>query len=95
MKLKEIVEDIANIDEDAIIFQEDINDVDSNAILYFAEEEEEQIGLVKQENGITYHYLLEVFLAKEFLDDWIASLPYSPTTEEKVKRLQKYAVNDA
>ncbi len=45
--------------------------------------------------GRKYYYLLEVFLAKEFVDDWVASLDYEPTKEEKAKRLYNYAINDA
>jgi hypothetical protein len=40
-------------------------------------------------------YFLEVFLAKEFLDDWISNLTNKPTAEEKCARLIQYAINDA
>jgi hypothetical protein len=91
--LKDLIENIANTDDDAIIFQEDLNDLDSSILLYLPDEDD--TGLVKEENGIIYHYLIEVFLAKEFLNDWLSSLSYIPPSEEMAKRLQEYAINDA
>jgi hypothetical protein len=36
-----------------------------------------------------------VFLAKEFISDWIDSLDYSPSQEDVAKRLYEYGINDA
>lgn len=47
------------------------------------------------QDGKTYHYLLEVFIAAEVLEDWSESLGYKPTLEESAKRLYDYAINDA
>ena len=92
MKLIDLVNSIGSIDEEAIIFQEDRENFESDIILSFLEEGDEA---VKFENGKKYYYLLEVFLAKEFIEDWVASLDYAPTTEQIAKRLHDYAVNDA
>jgi hypothetical protein len=92
MKLVDIVNTIDNIDEESIIFQEDRENFDSDVILSFAEEGDEG---VKEEEGKKYFYLIEVFLAKEFIDDWVASLNYKPTANEIAKRLYDYAINDA
>ena len=40
-------------------------------------------------------YFLEVFLAREFLEGWVASLKSKPTPQEKCSRLIQYAVADA
>lgn len=92
MKLVYIIENIETINEDLIIFQEDENDSSSDVIL--ANVEIYDNGL-KNENGKIYHYLLEVFLAKEFIADWIQSLPYVPTPNDIAIRLHYYARNDA
>ncbi|SDD43761.1 hypothetical protein [Niabella drilacis] len=92
MKLTDLIKDIENIDEEAIIFQEDRENPNSDIILSFAEEGDEG---VKEVEGRKYYYLIEVFLAKEFVEDWAASLGHEPTLEEKVKRLYDYAINDA
>ena len=92
MKLADLINDIENIDQEAIIFQEDRENPDSDIVISFAEEGD---GGIKEEEGRKYYYLIEVFLAKEFLEDWEASLDYRPTLEQKAKRLYDYAINDA
>jgi len=92
MKLTDLVLEIEGLDEDAIIFQEDINNYESDIILSYSEDGD---GGIKTENGRKYYYLLEVFLAKEFVNDWLSSLSHVPTTNEIAKRLYEYAVNDA
>ena len=92
MKLVDLVNTINSVDEESIIFQEDRDFFDSNIILSFAEEGD---GGIKQKEGRKYYYLIEVFLAKEFIDDWTASLDYKPAADEIAKRLYDYAINDA
>jgi hypothetical protein len=92
MKLINLVKNLENVDQEAIIFQENRENPNSDIILSFAEKGDEG---VKQEAGRKYYYLIEVFLAKEFIDDWEASLDYKPTLEETAKQLYDYAINDA
>jgi hypothetical protein len=92
MKLIDLIRNIENIDDDAIIFQEDKEDLNSDIILSHAEEGD---GGVKQDKGRLYFYLIEVFLVKEFIEDWIEGLGYRPKDEEIAKRLYEYAINDA
>ncbi len=92
MKLIDFIKHIEYIDQEAIIFQEDRGNPNSDIILFFATESDEEII---EEDGRKYYYLIEVFLAKEFVDDWQASLDYEPSVEEKAKRLYDYAINDA
>lgn len=92
MKLIDLIKDIDNVDEEAIIFQEDIENPNSDIMLSYAEDGDEGI---KEENGRKFYYLIEVFLAKEFLEDWEASLNHKPTTREMAKQLYDYAINDA
>ena len=91
MKLVDLVKNIGNVDEELIIFQENKEDSDSNIVLSRGEEADNGI---KVENGTKYYYLIEVFLAKEFIDDWVQSLGFSPIENEIAKRLYDYAIND-
>jgi hypothetical protein len=56
MKIVDLVNNIDNVDEESIIFQEDTEDFDSNIILSFAEEGD---GGEKEEGGRKYHYLIQ------------------------------------
>ncbi|KMQ64582.1 hypothetical protein ACM46_10010 [Chryseobacterium angstadtii] len=90
--LIDLVNKIDEVDEDSIIFLKDIDNYKSDIVLAYPEDGDNGI---KEIGGIKYHYLLEVFLAKEFVSDWIASLGYSPSQEEIAKRLYEYGINDA
>lgn len=92
MKLVDLIGNLNNVDEDLIIFQENKADFNSDIILASAQEGDEG---KKVENGKEYFYLLEVFLAKEFVEDWVNSLSYKPTNEEIARRLHAYAIYDA
>jgi hypothetical protein len=92
MKLVDLVKDLENIEEDTIIFLEDKGNYNSDILLSYEEEGDEG---VKENDGKKYYYLIEVFLIKEFMEDWAASLGYKPSIDDKAKRLYEYAINDA
>ncbi|WP_295230295.1 hypothetical protein [uncultured Chryseobacterium sp.] len=92
MTLIDLINTINDVDEDSIIFLKDINDYKSDLILSYPEDGDNGI---KEEHGTKYYYLIEVFLAKEFISDWIDSLDYQPSAEEIAKRLHEYGINDA
>jgi len=92
MKLIDLFKNIESIDEEAIIFIENREHSDSDIILSFAKEGD---AAIKEEGGRKYYYLIEVFLAKEFVEDWEGNLGFKPTLEETAKRLYDYATNDA
>jgi len=92
MKLTDVIKEIENIDEEAIIFKENRENPNSDIILSFAPDGDQGIKEVERKK---YYYLIEVFLAKEFVDDWEASLNYKPSIDEKSKRVYEYATNDA
>jgi hypothetical protein len=90
MKLVDIVEERDNEKEDLIIFQEDLNDYNSDVVLV------KEVGSNNVVvDGKIYHYLIEMFLAIEFIEDWIQSLDYSPKQDSIAKKLHEYAINDA
>ena len=92
MKLIEIIRDLESFDNEGIIC----------AVKPWAENSE---AIVVVESGarrcpaeaadLGMEYLLEVFVAREFLDGWVASLDTRPTLQEKCARLIQYAINDA
>lgn len=92
MKLLNFVQNFQDIDEGLIIFIEDLNNPNSDIILEYPPES--QSGSIFKE-GKEYHYLLEVFLAVEFISDWTNSLTTKPSNEEVAQRLFEYAINDA
>ncbi|RMZ60050.1 hypothetical protein D1632_10690 [Chryseobacterium nematophagum] len=92
MNLIDFVSNINEIDEDLIISLKDMNDFKSDMILSYPEEDDTG---VKIENSMSYHYLLEVFLAKEFVSDWVESLDHLPSNEDIAKRLYEYGINNA
>lgn len=92
MKLLDIINQLKEINPDLIIFLEEENNIDSNIILLDSEESD---TIERIYNGKTYYYLIEIFLANEFIDDWRSSLKYKPSAEETVRRLYEFAINDA
>ncbi len=80
------------MDDDLIVFQKDKIDIDSDLLLVPADDGNKG---PKRRNGTNYVYLIEIFLAKEFLEDWMQSLDYSPDARETAERLFEYAIYDA
>ena len=87
MKLLEVVKDIGHLNPDLTIYVQQPWKVDSEAILA----EETDGGEVP--NGM--EYFIEVFVAKDFLEDWINSKNIQPSIEDQCSRLIHYAQNDA
>ena len=49
----------------------------------------------REASDLGLEYFLEVFIASDFLEDWMADLQANPSAEQKCARLIAYAVNDA
>jgi len=92
MKLIDLVKNIQSIDQESVIFQEHLENVNADIIISHAEEGDEG---VKEYAGKKYYYLIEVFLAKDFIEDWLTNLDYIPSQEAIAQRLHEYAVKDA
>lgn len=92
MNLLELVRTLSTQNDEAVIYIEDPNDKNSEIIL-IAEAEESTEPIVIGDK--TYYYLIEVFLAKEFIEDWLLTLEGKPTDIQIVDRLHQYVVNDA
>jgi hypothetical protein len=87
------IKEIDDIDEDLVIFQKDKLSIESELALLAREENGGTVKTVK--NGIEYFYLLEIFIAKEFIEGWIESMNKKPSDKEIAERLFAYAINDA
>ena len=91
VKLIEIVGDLASFDGENTIYAFEPWTPDCDAIVTSAPESK----MPQSGERLQMKYFLEVFIARDFLDDWTASLENSPTLREKCARLIHYAVYDA
>ncbi|BAU55480.1 hypothetical protein [Mucilaginibacter gotjawali] len=92
MTLEDFVNVIDDVDEDMIIFQKDNLSIGAEVALF---DGEDNVNGVLIKNGVRYVYLLEVFIAKEFINDYVNSLAVKPGSAEIALRLFQYAINDA
>jgi hypothetical protein len=92
MTLEDLVENINHADGNLVIFQMGELNINSEvALLQIPEEESFEIV----RNGVKYIYLIEVFIAQEFISGWLSNLKEKPNTLEIAQRLFHYAINDA
>ncbi|QCR21729.1 hypothetical protein [Pontibacter sp. SGAir0037] len=92
MKLVELIKELEAIDDELVIYHADMKKYESDIILAYAEDDDNGVKVV---DGKSYSYLIEVFLAKEFVEDWVQSLRKNPTDDQIAKRLFKFGINDA
>ena len=92
MKLIDIVGGLASFDGENTIYASEPWTADCEAIVTSALKSKASPAVVERLN---MKYFLEVFIARDFLDDWTASLEEPPTLPEKCARLIDYAINDA
>jgi hypothetical protein len=52
-------------------------------------------GLPAEAERLDLNYFLEVFIARDSVDDWMARLDTQPALQQKYARLIEYAANDA
>jgi hypothetical protein len=52
-------------------------------------------GLPPEAKALGLSYFIEVAIARDFIEDWLSSLPSPATMSERCARLIQYAVNDA
>jgi|SRR5579883_591200 len=98
VKLIQLVERLDELDEEEIIFAREPWTEDSDAIVVLdpdsdAEPVPYQIPPEAAAAGMTY--FLEVFIAREVVEGWTASLDEKPTLAATCRRVIEYAINDA
>ena len=92
MKLLEAVLDLETLDEESTIYAAEPWAEGSTVVI---EREPANGGLPEEATKLGLKYFLEVFIARDFLEDWTANLGDEPSLSEKCKRLIYYAINDA
>jgi hypothetical protein len=92
MRLIEAIRDLNALDEQGTIYASEPWVENSEAIVA---REAESGELPAEAERLGLSYFLEVFIARNFVEDWIAGLSTQPTLEQKCARLIKYAVTDA
>lgn len=92
MTLLDAVKNLDNLDpENTIYAAEPWMETSISIVL----REPEDGGLPKDAEEQGLKYFLEVFIARDFLEDWISGLDKEPNLVEKCARLIQYAIKDA
>lgn len=92
MKLIELIPRINELDDELTIYAREPWQIDSEVILAL---EPEGGGLPQEAEKKKMKYFIEIFVASDFLNDWIQSLNNAPSDEERCRRLIHYAIHDA
>lgn len=92
MKLIDLVSSIDTLDENSTIYATSPWTVESDAIVAEESADANSSSVFEREGK---QYFLEVFIAREFLNDWEVGLDFVPTDEDRCNRLIQYAQNDA
>ncbi len=92
--IKTLLEVIKNLDsfakEDTIYACKPWNE-NSNALVLSESAAENFADELKKLNMV---YFLEVFIAQDFIEDWVENLTTERTDNQKCERLIEYAIND-
>lgn len=86
----EAIQSLDSLDVDSTIYAVEPWTASSNALVA-KEPKERGLPVAVQERGMKY--FLEVFIAREVLEDWVTDTV--PTVAEKCDRLMQYAITDA
>lgn len=92
MTLIEAVRDLGSFDRERTIYAALPWSMNS---LVIVEYEPLSGGLPKEAEELGLKYFIEVFIAFDFLEDWVKSCDATPSLKEKCDRLIQYAINDA
>ena len=92
MTLDEVAKNLDTLSDELVIFQKHAIDRHSEVIL---REPNDDDGLILTIGDDKYYYLIEIFIAKEALEGWLARLDHVPTDAETADRIFEYGNNDA
>lgn len=92
MKLEDFIKERNEIDDNLIIFQKDKLSIDSEIAL-FKREDTKSFEVI--ENDVKYLYLIEVYIANEFIEGWINNTKSNHSDLQIAQRVFDYAINDA
>ena len=91
MKLIDAISNLNSLDEEETIYAPKPWRLDSDVMLMRGRDDGK---LPKEAADIGYSYFLEVFIARDFVQDWVEDLDKEPTATEKALRVIEYAVYD-
>jgi len=92
MKLMDVVGRLSDFDEDDTIYVSEPWTENSNAMVA-TEPDEGLVPAKAAKAGLTY--FIEIFIAIEFTEAWVASQEEKPSLSAICQRLIEYAINDA
>jgi hypothetical protein len=92
MTLLEAIRDLDSLAEESTIYASEPWTSDSAAIVA-PEPDTGGLPVEAQDLGLTY--FLEIFIARDFLEDWAATFETEPSLYEKVAMVIHYAINDS
>ena len=92
MTLLKIVQELDTFDKESTIYAAKPWTENSKAMVLI---EPESGGLPNEVENKGLKYFLEVFIAQDFVNEWVASLDTKPTPHQICLRLIQYATNDA
>ena len=92
MTLRNVIESLDSLNENSTIYA--ANPWTESSEVMVAQEPEAG-GVPGEAAQLGLKYFLEVFIARDFVNDWIASLETPPSLDETCKRLIRYATHDA
>jgi hypothetical protein len=95
VKLLRIVECLAELDDEYFIFACEPWTENSDAMVALEDPSRKPYGIPLEAAEAGMMYFIEVDIAREFVDAWIASLDEKPTAAAICQRLIEYATNDA
>lgn len=93
VKLWDMVGRLSDFDEDDTIYVSEPWTENSDAMVATAPDDGMVPPTAAAKAGLTY--LIEIFIAIEFTEAWVASLDEKPTLSAICQRLIEYAINDA
>lgn len=95
VKLVKLVERLAELDGEDTIYAYGPWTEDSAAMVAREDQDRKPFGIPLEAAEAGMMYFLEVFIAREVVEDWTASLDEKPTLTATCRRLIEYAIYDA
>jgi hypothetical protein len=95
VKLIRLIERLAELDDEYIIFACEPWTENSDAMVALEDPSRKPFGIPLEAAEAGMAYFLEVDIAREFVDSWITSLDEKPTLAAICQRVIQYAIYDA
>jgi len=91
-KLGDLISGLSEFDSESTIYASEPWTEQSDAMVA---REPDAGGLPREASDAGMKYFLEVSIAQEFVEDWLASLNEQPVPSVVCRRVIDYAINDA